>query len=34
MDTDMEQLELEQDIDLIPYHQEIDSPTSPDVEEE
>jgi len=32
MDTDMEQKELEKYIDLMPYHQEVNPPTSPDME--
>jgi len=34
MDTNMEKQELEQDIDLMPHHQEGDLPTSLDPEEE
>ena len=34
MDTDMEQQELEQDIDLLPCHQEVDPPPSLCPEEE
>jgi len=34
MDMNMEQKELEQDIDLMPHHQEVDPPTSPHPEEE
>jgi len=34
MDNDMEQQELEQDIDLMPYHQEVDPPASLDPEVE
>ena len=30
MDMDIEQKELEQDIGLMPYHQEVDLPASPD----
>lgn len=34
MDTEMEQPELEKDINLMPYHQEVKPPASPDPEVE
>ena len=34
MDMDMEKQELKQDIDLMPHHQEVDPPASPNLEVE
>lgn len=34
MDTAMEQQELDQDIDLMPHHEEVNPPTSPLPEED